>query len=158
MKKLLSLLRKQQLRMSKFEFEKSFGRTLGTAHNFLFKHLSKLMKAAALPITPEQFGLMTHLWKQDGLTQQELALLTSRDRANITRIIDILEREGIVERKGDANDRRVYKIFLTKKGKSFEVATAEIAKQAIKDATKGISTADVEICMRVLKQTIENVK
>jgi DNA-binding MarR family transcriptional regulator len=150
------LLRNQQLRMSNFEFEKSFGRALGTAHTNLFKHLSKLMKAAQLPITPEQFGLMTHLWKQDGLSQQELAVLTCRDRANVTRIIDILEREEIVERRDDVNDRRVFKIFLTKKGKALEENTAAIAKQAIKDATQGISKEEIDICMKVLKQTIEN--
>jgi DNA-binding MarR family transcriptional regulator len=150
-------LRNQQLRMSRFEFEKSFGRTLGTAHNSLFKHLNKLMKAAELPITPEQFGLMTHLWKQDGLSQQELAVLTNRDRANVTRIIDILEREEIVERKDDANDRRVFKIFLTSKGKSLENGTADCAKQAIKDATQGSTKDEIEICMKVLRKTIENL-
>jgi DNA-binding MarR family transcriptional regulator len=152
------LLRNQQLRMYRFEFEKSFGRALGTAHNTLFKHLSKLMKAAELPITPEQFGLMTHLWKEDGLSQQELAILTNRDRANVTRIIDILEREEMVERRDDVNDRRVFKIYLTKKGKSLEEGTATIAKQAIKDATQGISKEEIEICMKVLRQTLENLK
>jgi DNA-binding MarR family transcriptional regulator len=151
-------LRKQQLRMSKFEFEKSFGRTLGVAHTHLFKHLSKLMKEQSLPITPEQFGLMTHLWKQDGCSQQDLAVLTNRDRANVTRILDILEREGIVERKDDIEDRRVFKIFLTEKGRDLEVDTAAIAKQAIKDATKGVSASDLEVCMQVLKKTIENLK
>jgi DNA-binding MarR family transcriptional regulator len=154
---IIFLLRNQQLRMSKFEFEKSFGRTLGTAHTNLFKHLSKLMKAAELPITPEQFGLMTHLWKQDGLTQQELAVLTCRDRANVTRIIDILEREEIVERRDDINDRRVFKIFLTKKGKSLEDGTADCAKQAIKEATQGSTKEEIEICMKVLRRTIENL-
>jgi DNA-binding MarR family transcriptional regulator len=152
------LLRNQQLRMSKFEFEKSFGRTLGTAHTNLFKHLSKLMKAEQLPITPEQFGLMTHLWKQDGISQQELAVLTCRDRANVTRIIDILEREDIVERRDDATDRRVFKIFLTKKGKAIEEDTATIAKQALKEATQGISKEELEICIKVLRQTIDNLK
>jgi DNA-binding MarR family transcriptional regulator len=152
------LLRNQQLRMSRFEFEKSFGRTLGTAHNSLFKHLSKLMKAAELPITPEQFGLLTHLWKEDGVSQQELAVLTSRDRANVTRIIDILEREEMVERRDDVNDRRVFKIYLTKKGKSLEEGTATIAKQAIKDATQGLTKEEIDICMKVLNKTKENLK
>jgi hypothetical protein len=49
--------------MTKFEFEKSFGRTLGVAHNNLFKHLSTLMKAQQLTITLEQFSLITHLWR-----------------------------------------------------------------------------------------------
>lgn len=155
---MLNLLRNQQLRMSKFEFEKSFGRALGVAHTNLFKHLSKLMKAVQLPITPEQFGLMTHLWKQDGLSQQELAVLTCRDRANVTRLIDILEREGIVERRDDSTDRRVFKIFLTKKGKDIEDKMADVAKQAIKDATQGVTKEELEICMKVLRKTKENLK
>ncbi len=144
--------------MPKFQFEQSYGRVLGTAHNTLFKHLSKLMRLQNLPITPEQFGLMTHLWKEDGKSQQELAVLTCRDRANVTRLIDILEREAIVERKDDADDRRVFKIFLTEKGKALEEDTATIAKQAIKEATKGITQTDLDICMHVLKKTIENLR
>ncbi len=144
--------------MSKFEFDKSFGRRLGVAHTTLFKHLSKLMKEQNLPITPEQFSLMTHLWKQDGCSQQELAVLTNRDRANVTRILDILEREEMVERRDDKADRRIFKIFLTKKGKELKTDTAAVAKQAIKDATKGITASDLEVCMKVLKKTIENLK
>jgi DNA-binding MarR family transcriptional regulator len=151
-------LRKQQLRMLKFQFDQSYGRLLGMSHTHLFRRLSKLMKEKNLPVTPEQFGLLSHLWVEDGKSQQELANLTFRDRANVTRILDILERESIVERKDDENDRRIFKIFLTKKGKALETDTANIAKQAIKEATKDISKEDMDICMKVLKQTLENLK
>ncbi len=144
--------------MSTFSFEKSYGRTLGMAHNYLFKHLSKLIKAQELCITPEQFAVMSQLWGTDGRTQAELATLTNRDRANVTRILDILEREELVQRKDDPTDRRVFKIFLTKKGKVLQQPTSKVAQQAIADATKGISKADLETCMKVLLKTIENTK
>ncbi|MCZ8286166.1 MAG: MarR family transcriptional regulator, partial [Bacteroidia bacterium] len=101
-----------------FKFEESFGRILGVAHTSMFRHLSKLMKAQNLPISPEQFSVLSHLWQKDGLQQTELALCTNRNRANVTRILDILERERIVERRDDAIDRRVFRIYLTDKGKS----------------------------------------
>ena len=115
------------------------------------------MREKNLPITPDQFRVLTSLWQQDGKSQQELAVSSNRDRANVTRLIDILEREGIVERHDDENDRRVFKIYLTKKGRELESEAATCAQQAIKDAQKGIPKEDIEICMRVLKKTIENL-
>lgn len=144
--------------VSHFDFENSFGRTLGIAYTALFRHLAKLLKEKDLPITPDQFRVLTHLWQRDGLSQQELAFGSNRDRANVTRIIDILEREGIVKRNDHESDRRVYRIELTKKGKELEKDAAECGQVAINDALNGITKAELEICMKVLRKTIENLK
>lgn len=140
-----------------FKFEDSFGRILGVAHTAMFRYLSKLMKEENLPITPEQFSVLSCLWQRDGLQQSELAFCTNRNRANVTRIIDILEREGIVERKDDANDRRVFKIYLTEKGKSLREATAKCAEQSIKDSLKGLTREEVDVCTKVLLKITKNV-
>lgn len=140
-----------------FTFEDSFGRLLGVAHTAMFRHLSKLMKYHNLPITPEQFSVLSYLWQQDGLQQTELALCTNRNRANVTRIVDILEREGIVERRDDANDRRVFRVFLTNKGKSLRTITARCAEQSIKDSLKGLTKNDIETCKKVLRKIKSNV-
>lgn len=140
-----------------FKFEKSFGRTLGVAHTALVRHLNKLMKQSNLPITPEQFGVLSHLWQKDGLQQSELAICTNRNRANVTRIIDILEREGIVTRQDDSKDRRVFRIYLTAKGQSLKEETAKCAAQSIKDSLNGLTKEEVEIGMKVLLKIKENV-
>ncbi len=143
--------------METFEFQTSFGRILGTAHTAMFRHLSKLMKDHALPVTPDQFRVLTYLWQQDGLQQSELAHCTNRNRANVTRIIDILEREGVVERRDDPNDRRVYHIYLTDLGKQLKEATAKCAYQSIEDALQGVSDTERAITLAVLKKIITNV-
>jgi DNA-binding MarR family transcriptional regulator len=123
----------------------------------MFRHLSKLMKNQKLPITPEQFSVLSHLWQKDGLQQTELALCINRNRANVTRIIDILEREGIVERKDDTKDRRVFRIFLTEKGKSLRDVTAKCAEQSIMDSLKGLTNEEIETCRKVLLKIKSNV-
>ncbi len=140
-----------------FKFEDSFGRILGVAHTSMFRHLSKLMKDQNLPITPEQFSVLSHLWQKDGLQQTELALCTNRNRANVTRILDILERENIVKRMDDANDRRVFRIYLTDKGKSLREATAKCAEQSIKDSLKGLTKDEIDTCIKVLLKIKSNV-
>jgi DNA-binding MarR family transcriptional regulator len=140
-----------------FKFEESFGRVLGVAHTSMFRYLGKLMKDQNIPITPEQFSLLSHLWQKDGLQQTELALCTNRNRANVTRILDILERENIIVRSDDPNDRRVFRIYLTDKGKSLREVTAKCAEQCIKDALKGLSKDEIAICKKVLIGIKENV-
>lgn len=140
-----------------FRFETSFGRALGRAHTAMLRHLSKLMKRQDLPITPEQFSVLSHLWQGDGLQQSELAVCTHRNRANVTRILDILEREGIVERRDDATDRRVFRIFLTEKGHALHRPTAQCAAQSIQDALQGTSPQELEICIQVLQRIQRNL-
>lgn len=140
-----------------FKFEESFGRILGVVHTSMFRHLSKLMKDQNLPITPEQFSVLSYLWQKDGLQQTQLALCTNRNRANVTRILDILEREKIVERRDDANDRRVFRIYLTNKGKSLREATAKCAEQSIKDSLKGLTMDEIDTCLKVLLKIKSNV-
>lgn len=143
--------------MQIYRFDQSLGRVLGMAHTNLFRHLSKLMKKENLPITPDQFRLLTHLWQKDGRTQQELALLSFRDRANVTRLIDILEREQIVTREDHPNDRRVFQIHLTKKGKEIEADAARCAKQSIKTALKGFTKDESRTLMELLERVNQNL-
>jgi len=143
--------------METFQFETSFGRALGMAHTAMFRHLAKLMKEKNLPITPDQFRVLTHLWKNDGLQQSELAHCTDRNRANVTRIIDILEREGVVTRKDDPNDRRIFKIYLTDLGKQLKNETANCAQKSIEDSLEGVSEKDREIALSVFYKIMKNV-
>jgi DNA-binding MarR family transcriptional regulator len=143
--------------MESFQFETSFGRALGMAHTAMFRHLAKLMKEKNLPITPEQFSVLTHLWRNDGLQQSELAVCTNRNRANVTRIIDILEREGIVVRKDDPNDRRVFRIYLTDLGKKLKNEAAKCAQKSIEDSLNGVSESDKTVALSVFKKIVDNV-
>lgn len=140
------------------QFDKSYGRILGVAYTYVFRQLAKHMRKKNLPITPDQFRVLTHLWQNDGCSQQELAAGSLRNRANVTRIIDILEREGIVERTAHESDRRIFRIQLTKIGKALKKEAMVCGQLAVDDALKGVSKKDLEICMKVLNKTIENLK
>ncbi|MDZ4751831.1 MAG: MarR family transcriptional regulator [Flavobacteriales bacterium] len=111
--------------MPKFQFNQSDGRVLGVAYTSVHSRLSRYMKERNLPITPYQFRVLTHLWQNDDCSQQELALGSNRDRANVTRIIDILEREGIVKRTDNETDYRSFRVFLTKKRKDLQTNASE---------------------------------
>ncbi|WP_353187149.1 MarR family transcriptional regulator [Bosea sp. (in: a-proteobacteria)] len=51
-----------------------------------------------------------------GITQKELAALVGVDGSSLVRILDILEREGLIERRRDESDGRANLIHLTAEG------------------------------------------
>src|SRR3982750_2407363 len=85
----------------------------GKASTAIARRLQKKFNNSVLNLTIEQWSVLYHLWKHDGLSQQELCNSTFRDKPSITRLVDNLEKAGFVKRVGDENDRRINKVFLT---------------------------------------------
>ena len=63
------------------------------------------------------FGVLMRLVEGDGLSQGELARLQSVEAPSMCRMIDRLERDGLVERRRSTGDRRIVRIFLTDHGR-----------------------------------------
>ncbi|TAH20090.1 MAG: MarR family transcriptional regulator [Cytophagales bacterium] len=139
-------------------FEKSLGRYVGRLHYLLTKRLNELLEQANANITADQFRLLTHLWKKDGLNQQNLATYLSRDRAGVTRMIDILENQHFITRIANQDDRRVNLIYLTKQGRELEPLAAECAKKCLDEMTSGFNDEEREIFASLLLKAIENLK
>ena len=72
-----------------------------------------------LGITIDQWGLLQLIHETEELSQKELAEKSMRDPASITRTLVLLENKGLINKKDTKNDKRLHKIFLTKKGKDF---------------------------------------
>jgi hypothetical protein len=58
----------------------------GKASTAIARRLQKNFKLNGLDITIEQWSVLYHLWKEDGLNQQELCNATFRDKPSITRL------------------------------------------------------------------------
>ena len=79
----------------------------GVANMALARRLQKYFREKELDLTVEQWSILVHLWKYDGVSQQELSNRTFRDKPSITRLVDNLEKLGLVERRASETDRRI---------------------------------------------------
>src|SRR5436305_14755680 len=59
-----------------------------------------------------QWVILAHLERQPGLSQNELAAIVEVGRITIGRLVDRLEARGLVERRADPKDRRVWRLQL----------------------------------------------
>lgn len=129
----------------------------GKASTAIARRLQRKFNSANVNLTIEQWSVLYHLWKQDGMSQQELCNATFRDKPSITRLVDNLERSELVKRVPDGRDRRINKVFLTKHAQALEEKTMQLAEETLNDALAGVSQEQIEMCKEVLQKVYENL-
>jgi DNA-binding MarR family transcriptional regulator len=130
----------------------------GKASIAIARHLQKKFNSAGLRITIEQWSVLYHLWKQDGLSQQELCHATFRDKPSITRLVDNLEKLLLVKRVASPEDRRINRICLTKTGCKLQEQSMMLAEHTLNEALEGVAPEQIEVCKSVLQVVYDNLK
>ena len=129
----------------------------GKASTAIARRLQKNFKEASVEITIEQWSVLYHLWKQDGLSQQQLCDATFRDKPSITRLVDNLEKLALVKRVASKNDRRMNMIYLTNEAKVLQEQTMALANQTLIEALGGVTMEEIEIAKMVLQKVYDNL-
>ena len=135
--------------------DKSFG--------YVINHLSRLTTQALNDaiighgVTPGQFPVLLCLWEQDGLTQRELYERVSIEQATMSNTLKRMERDGLVTRTPDPNDRRASRIKLTAKAKKLEPTLTAAAKDVNKQAFGKLKKKDKKVLMDTLDAMVGNL-
>ena len=129
----------------------------GKASTAIARRLQRKFNQAGLNLTIEQWSVLYHLWKRDGMSQQELCNATFRDKPSITRLVDNLEKLELVKRVPSEADRRINGIYLTKQGLKLQDQTMEIAEETLNEALVGISPQNINLCKEILQQVYDNL-
>jgi DNA-binding MarR family transcriptional regulator len=129
----------------------------GMASTAVARRLQKNFRLAGLEITIEQWSVLYHLWKQDGLSQQELCNRTFRDKPSITRLLDNLEKQKLVKRMPSKDDRRINLVCLTEPAKLLQDKTIELANQTMDEALVGVGKNEIEIVKQVFQKVFDNL-
>jgi MarR family transcriptional regulator, transcriptional regulator for hemolysin len=85
---------------------------------FLLHDVARLLRheadrrAGAHGMTRAQWVILFWLQRQPGLSQKELAEILEVEPITVARLIDRLQGRGMVERRPDARDRRVWRLHL----------------------------------------------
>ncbi len=146
--------------MSNNQFKKGelYSFITGKASTAIARRLQKKLNTSGLNITIEQWSVLYHLWKQEGISQQELCNATFRDKPSITRLVDNLEKLGLVKRVASENDRRINLIYLTRQAQKLQEETMKLAEETLNEALETVPVEKVDICKEVLQIVYDNLK
>src|SRR6266404_7806280 len=106
------------------------------------------------------YGLTEATWRPlayvgrlgGGVRQKELATALGIEGPSLVRLLDNLERRGLIERREDESDRRARGIYLTPAGHDLAVRVAKVGTEIQLRLLASVPTEDLEICQRVLAQ------
>ena len=129
----------------------------GKASTAIARRLQKKFNAHNINLTIEQWSVLYQLWKEDGMSQQQLCSATFRDKPSITRLVDNLEKVGLVNRVSDEKDKRINKIFITKGAQKLQEQTMQLAEETLNEALEGVPAEHIEISKEVLHKVYENL-
>ncbi len=110
-------------------------------------------------LTPDQYVILNLLLENEEIMcQRQLAEITFKDRANISRIIDILHQKGFIEKIPDSNGRKIYKLIVTQKGKDArdKILSTDIELRNI--ITNNISEEELAVTFNTLEKMNLNIR
>lgn len=96
--------------------KKEIGVYIDRTYKVVRQDLINRFKKAAIDITPEQWVILSQLEKKT-LSQVELASQSFKDKHTVSRIIDLLQKKGFVDRRQDPDDGRRFLISMTDLGR-----------------------------------------
>jgi DNA-binding MarR family transcriptional regulator len=105
-----------------------------------------------------QPALLQALWEQEGLMHTELARRLQVQPATITKMLQRMEKAGFVERRPDAGDLRVSRVYLTEAGRAVRGDVQAVWRQLDEEAFAGFTAGDRALLRRFFFQIRENLE
>ncbi len=131
---------------------------LASASVLIRAYSNQVFSGTEFDITPEQYTILSLIADNGELYQRQLSEITLKARANISRIIGILEDKGLVERVAGSNGRKIFKIKATKKGIELNKKIEPAGQRIRKAVTKGISDKELENFLNILDKMFLNIR
>ena len=117
---------------------------------------------AGLRISPAGLGVLRVLLAGDGLKSSDVAARGWSSPGTLTSVVNTLVREGYVERRSDAGDRRVVRLFVTDKGRQIVEDYYSLAGPHWREAFDFVDPADEPVIRRffvdMIKQFSEQIR
>ncbi|MBI5604594.1 MAG: MarR family transcriptional regulator [Deltaproteobacteria bacterium] len=142
----------------KFKLEESLGFLANLAALELKYSLTRSFKRHGHDVTAEQFAVLVSLWEKEAQTQSELAEHLAKDKTNMTRILDGLEKRNLVVRRFNESDRRSYGIHLTEAGWQIKDKLIPLAADINRAALRGFSDEEEQALKGFLKNIFTNLR
>ena len=102
--------------------------------------------------------LMVIIENKESITQREIANILCLETPTVTRILDILQKNGFIERISHPEDRRCFIIKLTKKGKELKEKLYIYGECFMKGVTSCLTDEEIVIFKETLNKIYNKIK
>jgi DNA-binding MarR family transcriptional regulator len=79
-------------------------------------------------VRPSYGSVLLPLFEKDGLRMGQIAERARLSKQTMTTMVRLCERDGLVTRQRDSDDRRAFRIYLTDRAKAFRPVAEEVLR------------------------------
>ena len=110
-----------------------------------------------LGATLQTWRVLAALHERDGRRMGDLSETTSIEVSTLTRLVDNMEKKGLVARRRDAADARAVTLHATPAGRRMTRIILPIAERYEKVALEGFSAAEATVLKTALRRLFDNM-
>jgi MarR family transcriptional regulator for hemolysin len=115
-------------------------------------------EARRFGMTRAKWAVLARLDRFEGLKQNELAEMLDLQPITLTRLLDGLADNGLIERRADPEDRRAKRLFLTPAARPLLKRLTELGEDLMATALAGLAPSDIEALLGRLTAVKENLR
>ncbi len=109
-------------------------------------------------MTVPRWTVLSQLALRDGRNIGELSRATVIKQSSLTRVVDQMERDGLVERRAAEQDNRIVEVWLTRSGRETYDRVVPMALQRAHQALAGFRANEVEQLQALLQRLLQNLR
>jgi MarR family transcriptional regulator for hemolysin len=115
-------------------------------------------RARQYGMTRAQWAVLVRLDRSEGLKQSELAELLDLQPITLTRLLDRLAENSLIERRADPNDRRANRLFLTAEARPLLERLSTLGEDMMGTVLEGLDAKSMERLLRDLDLMKDNLR
>ena len=115
-------------------------------------------KAAQYGMSRAKWAVLARLDRFEGLKQTELADMLDLQPISLTRLLDSLCANGLIERRADPDDRRAKRLFLTPAARPLLDRLGDLAEELMGTALAGLDQRDSKALLAQLATIKDNLR
>lgn len=115
-------------------------------------------RARQFGISRAQWAVLIRIERTEGLKQSELAEMLDLQPISLTRLLDRLADNGLIERRADPNDRRANRLYLKPAAKPLLEQLAALGTDMMGTVLKGLDETTIERMLKELGRVKSNLR
>jgi DNA-binding MarR family transcriptional regulator len=119
--------------------------------------MTREFKANDVHLSKEQAIVLKRLCDKDGQPQNDLTIVTSRDKTSLTRLLAKMESKELIKRQQSDVDKRVNLVYITNKGLSEIEKATPVVLDIFNRAISGIDNERIEATKVLLNDIYKNM-
>jgi DNA-binding MarR family transcriptional regulator len=143
-----------------FSVDPGLAQSLGYQIRYAYRMFVRTLADELGPyrLTTGQWSALRVLWREEGLSQVELAQRMMVEKASLTSVLKAMEASGLIIRRRNAVDRRKVNIFLTAAARRLKGKVYPLVGKINRRATRRLSAAEVDQLQTLLARVMVNLQ